>query len=443
MKTVQNSLITLVLLAIFLSACTPATAPATPLPTTPATGSPAGGTATAAIPTTGSGCASGAGAPSAYTAKICITAPVNGATLSGDTAITATVTVTGTSPGVQHVAFYLDGTPLLEDFSHPYTFVLPGKDWVDGRHTLSAEALLRDQYTTPQASISIVLNNGITAAPTAAQGFQPATGTTPPAGQPFVVAAVGDGAGGESSESDLVKQIASWNPNLFLYLGDVYEKGTTAEFYNWYLPDTFYGRFKAITDPTVGNHEYLTPGAQPYFNFWGNVPNYYSYNAGGWHFISLNSNTSKVGVGAGSAQYQWLQSDLAADTSKCTVVYFHHPYLSIGKEGSTSALVDVWKLLAQYHVTLVLNGHDHEYQRWVPLDGNSQPSDTGMTEFVVGTGGHSLTTFVTSDNRVAFSMEKQFGALRLQLNPTSADFAYINSAGATIDSGTVSCQGGG
>jgi hypothetical protein len=432
-------LIALIVIVLFSSACSPAVTSAAPSAT-----APTAATGTAIVPATGSSskCATGSGS-SAYTAKICIVAPVNDATLSGDSNVTATVTVSGTSPGVQHVAFYLDGAPLLEDFSRPYTFALPGKDWVDGRHTLSAEALLRDQYTTPQASISILLHNGITTVPPAAQGFQPTSGTTPAAGQPFILAAVGDGAGGESGEADLVNQIGSWNPNLLLYLGDVYERGTPAEFYNWYLPNTFYGRFKAITDPTVGNHEYLTPGAKGYFDFWSNIPPYYSFNADGWHFISLNSNTSKVGVDVGSAQYQWLQGDLAADSSKCTVVYFHHPYLSIGKEGSTPALADIWKLLAQYHVTLVLNGHDHEYQRWVPLDANGQPSDTGITEFVAGTGGHSLTSFVTSDNRVAFSMQKQFGALRLQLNPTSADFSYINSSGNTIDSGNVSCKGGG
>ncbi len=368
--------------------------------------------------------------------------PAKDSTLTGDATVTATVTVAGTSPGVQHVAFYLDGAPLLEDFSHPYAFILPGKDWVDGPHTLSAEAFLRDQYTTPQASVSITLSNGVSTPPGMAQGFHPTSGTAPAAGQPLVVAAVGDGAGGEPSEAELVSQIASWNPNLLLYLGDVYEMGTAAEFYNWYRPDSFYGRFKAITDPTVGNHEYLSPGAKPYFDFWGGVPPYYGYDAGGWHFVSLDSNVSKAGVDPASAQYRWLQSDLASNTSKCTIVYFHHPYFSIGKEGSTQALVDIWKLMAQYHVTLVLNGHDHEYQRWMPLDANGQPSDSGMTEFVVGTGGHSLTSFVTSDNRVAFSMQKQFGALRLQLNPTSADFSYISAGGTTIDSGNISCKGG-
>ncbi len=437
MKTFSRISTILAFLALVLTACTPA---ATAMPAAKVTA------AVTAVPriaanAPGSACATGS-ASSSYTAKICITAPGNDSTLRGDTGITATVTVSGSSPGVQHVAFYLDGSPLLEDFTRPYTFTLPGKDWIDGQHTLSAEAFLRDQYTTPRASITIVLDNGVSASPAAQQHFQARPGTAPAPGQPLIVAAVGDGSGGDPGEAQVVSLVATWNPNLFLYLGDVYERGTAAEFYNWYRPDNFFGRFSAITDPTVGNHEYLSPGAKPYFDFWGNIPPYYSFNADGWHFISLDSNVSKIGVGPGSAQYQWLQSDLASNTSKCTVVYYHHPFFTIGKEGSTQALVDIWKLLAQYHVTLVLNGHDHEYQRWVPLDASGQPSAAGITEFVIGTGGHSLTTFVSSDNRVAFSMQKQLGALRLQLNPTSADFSYIGADGTTIDSGSVSCKGG-
>jgi hypothetical protein len=395
------------------------------------------------VPAGGGGqCATTSGASGAYSVKICISAPDNGATLTSDSPVSARVTVTGTSPGVQHVAFYLNGTPLLEDFSAPYEFVLPTNQWADGSYTLSAEAYTRDGFTSDQASIPVTFQTGASSDAVNNNHFQPTSGNPAQPGQSFTVGVVGDGAGGEPGETRVVNMIASWNPNLFLYLGDVYERGTIAEFHNWYAPDTLYGRFRSITDPTVGNHEYILGTDNAYTAYWDNIPDYYSFDAGGWHFISLNSNRSKVPLGPDSAQYQWLQNDLAQDRSKCTAVYFHHPFVSIGKEGGTAALVDIWKLMAQYHVTLVLNGHDHEYQRWVPLDGNAQPSPDGMTEFIVGTGGHSLTPFVTSDNRVAASMQKVFGALRLQLNPTSADFSYMRAdTGAVVDSGTVSCQG--
>jgi hypothetical protein len=114
-------------------------------------------------------------------------------------------------------------------------------------------------FVTPQTSISLTFQNGVTTPPTNTNTFNVRTGSNPAPGAPFVVAAAGDGVGGEQSESDTTNLIASWNPNLFLYLGDVYEKGTSTEFYNWYRQQANpgnYGRFDSITDPTVGNHEY-------------------------------------------------------------------------------------------------------------------------------------------------------------------------------------------
>ena len=76
-------------------------------------------------------------------------------------------------------------------------------------------------------------------------------------------------------------------------------------------------------------------------------------------------------------------------------------------------MASIWSLLAQYGVSIVLNGHDHDYQRWVPLDGNGNPSPTGITEFVAGGGGHRLQTIINSDSRVAYSND---------LNPTLLAF---------------------
>ncbi len=386
-------------------------------------------------------CATSSPSPATYRATICITSPADGSTLTEFAIIKATVTVVGKNPDVQHVAFYLNGAPLLEDFSSPYEFVLPTRRWVDGKYKLSAEALMRDQFTTARANISLTFHTGTTTPPVNTQQFRPAAGTTPALGQPFIVAVVGDGAGGDPAEGQITNLIASWKPNLFLYLGDIYERGTVAEILNWYASTKFFGRFRAITDPTVGNHEYNTGNDSAYRYYWDNIPDYYSFNADGWHFISLDSNVKYVAVDSASAEYKWLAGDLARNTAMCTAVFFHHPYLSIGKEGSHPLLIDIWQLLAKYHVTLVLNGHDHEYQRWVPLDGSAQPNPSGMTEFIVGTGGHSLTPFLRTDSRVAFSIQKTFGALRLQLNSTFADFTYFGAGGRVIDSGTVSCKG--
>ena len=100
----------------------------------------------------------------------------------------------------------------------------------------------------------------------------------------------------------------------------------------------------------------------------------------------------------------------------------------------------IWPLLAQRGVDIVLNGHDHDYQRWVPMDGSGTPSPPGPTEFVDGTGGHSLQSFVSSDPRVAYSLAGSFGAMQLDLNPGGASYQYMTTGGGTVDSGTVACN---
>ncbi len=381
-----------------------------------------------------------------YTATVCITSPVDGGTFTGDGTITGTVAVTGTNPGIRRMVFYLNDIYVLTDFASPYTFVLPTNKWVDGAYTLSAEALMRDGFLTSRASIAVTFNTGTATLPVNTNTFQPRTGTPAAAGQPFVVAATGDAAGGEPNAASVTNLISSMNPNLFLYIGDVYEKGSVAEFFNWYAPTTFFGRFKSITNPTVGNHDYSTGSAAAYFDYWDNVPDYYSVNAGGWHIISLNSYDQFIAVDPTSPQYQWLEQDLAANTNPCTIAFFHHPYLSIGPEGGRPAMADIWNLMAQNGVDIVLNGHDHEYQRWVPMGAFGVPSPTGITQFIVGTGGHSIQTISASDPRVAFSYDTApaaYGALKLQLYGNSAIYSYMNMNGSVLDSGLVQCTGPG
>ena len=397
------------------------------------------------IGTQAASCATSSPSSGAYTVELCFAAPAIGSVLSGNASISPAVKVTGTGrSSVQEMVFYLNGNYLLTSFSSPYTFTLPTKKWLDGTYTLSVDAKMHDSFTSSQASMTVSFNNGITSLPTNNKLFQPSSGSPAVNGAPFLVAAGGDGASGEPSAAAVVKLIASLNPNLFLYLGDVYENGSPTEFYNWYgSPSTYFGQFRAITDPTVGNHEYLTPGAAGYFDYWNNIPNYYSFNAGGWHFISLNANAPKIDVGPGSAQYQWLQQDLAANAQICTIAFYHEPLFNIGSEGTVPALSSMWALMAQYGVSIVLNGHDHDYQRWVPLDGSGQPSPNGITEFVVGSAGHGIQTFVKTDTRVAYANDTEpaaFGILLLQLSQSSASFAYRSTNGTTLNSGSIPCE---
>ena len=259
------------------------------------------------------------------------------------------------------------------------------------------------------------------------------------------MAAVGDGAGGETNAAQVTQMIDGWNPDLVLYLGDVYEKGSFAEFYNWYgQSNSFYGLFRDVTNPTIGNHEYENGAAPGYFSYWYNIPNYYSYNAGGWHFIALNSTSQFKQTATTSPQYQWLVNDLNANTAPCTVAYFHHPVLSVGPQGDTPSLNAIWSRLVQSGVDLVLTGHDHGYQRWAPLDANLNPSANGATEFVSGAGGHAVQNFVRTDPRFVVGYGdpvNAYGSLYFKLNPKGAEYRYINAAGQVLDQGVVACSG--
>ena len=389
-------------------------------------------------------CVTYAPSGASYSVLVCITSPGDGSTLTADRTITATASTTGSSTGIRRMTFYLDGSYLLTDYQAPYSFTLPSAKFVDGPHTLEAEVWMRDgnTATNQHATVDVVFSNGVTSPPINGNTW---TDKLPSlaASEPFVVAAAGDGAGGEQSETDTTGLIASWNPSMFLYLGDVYEKGSVSEFYNWYgsgaLAANFYGRFRAITNPTIGNHEYENGVAPGYFDYWDNVPNYYSYDYRGWHFISLNTNSIFNQTSPGKAQYNWLVNDLDSNTQPCTLVYHHQPYLNVGDEGPSTYLVDFWSLFAQHGVDLVINGHDHTYQRYQPLNGNGAYDPAGPTEIIVGSGGHALGGFPASDNRLV-AKTAQYGALRLTLNSAGASYQFITTAGQTYDSGSVQCN---
>ena len=386
------------------------------------------------------------------TVTLCFTTPGNNATVSGDVTVTATAVPNGSGSTASKLAFTIDGAadPVLVDYKTQFTFLFPTAHYVDGTHTLTVAATMKDGSTTLQSpTLTLHFSNGVSQPPPIPNGFTPGTTVLPPPGQPLILAAVGDGASGETV--GVPNLIASWSPNLFLYLGDVYEKGTYVEMYNWYgNSNQWFSQFKNVTNPIVGNHENNgTEGNAGYFFYWKNVPDYYSYTVGGWHFIALNSNNNSGFNGAKmTAQLTWLANDLQQNSAACTLAYFHHPVYSIGPQGSTDRMQAVWDLLEQFHADVVLTGHDHSYQRWKPLDKDGIVDlANGITSFVVGTGGHGVQAFATpasSESRVVVGLDKSpddFGALRMALSAGSATYQFINQNGSPIlDSGSITCH---
>ncbi len=241
-----------------------------------------------------------------------------------------------------------------------------------------------------------------------------------------------------------------------LMLGDgQYECGSLQAFMQSY--DLSWGRVKSITYPVLGNHEYQTTGstnctsanagAAGYFDYFGAAAGtrgqgYYSFDIGAWHLIALNSNCTEVGGCTNSSpQGQWLQADLAAHTNMCTLAFFHHPLFSSGSHKSSNAL-PFWQLLYQHNTDLILDGHDHLYERFAPQSPNGTADPVmGIRQFTVGTGGedhHPLSTIAA--NSEARSADT-FGVLKLTLHPTSYDWQYVSEAGGTFtDSGSSPCH---
>jgi hypothetical protein len=376
-------------------------------------------------------------------AELCVQVPAPADRGGQRLRVSASVGLTGNAPAVNGITYTLDGGYLLFDPQQPYSFLLHTYRYARGLHTLSASVAFSGGLASPVLDIPLDLPDPPEAPPLPAP-FQPTAGREPARGQPFVVGVVGDGASGLSAEGKVVDLIGTWHPSLFLYLGDVYDRGAPEEYLNWYgEAGSLYDRFRSITDPTLGNHEFESDKAgSPWSEYWGHPPPYYSVDTHGWHLIVLDNVGPSALPDTDSAQYRWLASDLAAHPNPCTLVTYHRPRFSEGAGESAADFDAYWRLLAAHHVPLVLNGHSHNYQRWYPLDANGAPvAIGGTTEIVVGTGGQWTSSLDLSDPRVAQGVGSgaAWGALRLQLTATGADFTYLTVARGTLDAGTVPC----
>lgn len=383
-------------------------------------------------------CRTSAPSSGSYTVTVCFTTPSPGDMLTGTVRVSATVTVSGDRV-VRTLQFFVDTGFVLTDFEAPYAFDLPTERWPEGSHRLKVEATIKGNpdWVSQRALLDVVFDN---------PGGSPATTPfaartpSPSTGHPLVVAAVADGASGRSMSKKVTDLIASWNPDLLLYAGDVYEEGTPTEFLNWYGRNgSRWSRFRSITNPAVGNHEYRTPGAAGYFDYWGNPPHHYSYDAGGWHFISLDSTFEYGQTASGTPQYEWLRNDLLDNPSSCTIAYFHHPPFSLGDKVVSDRLMPIWSLLAKKGVDIVVTGHEHNYIRWKPMDANGHVDPNGATAFVVGTGGHFMYPQLQTDPRVAKRYAWKYGALRLGLSDGEATFTFVGSDDSELDGGTLVC----
>ena len=241
-------------------------------------------------------------------------------------------------------------------------------------------------------------------------------------------------------------------PDAVIALGDLqYEDASLADFTTFYQPT--WGVHKSITLPVAGNHEYDTPKAAGYFDYFNGVQvdsgpaghrqrGYYTARLRNWRVIVLNSNCRAIGgCQAGSAQEQWLRVTLEALPSGCVMAVMHHPRFSSATNGSDTTVTALWQALYDHGVELVLAGHVHAYERLAPQTASGVADPRGPRLFIVGTGGkeaHGL-------GRVGPNSDQQiggtFGVLRLVLRESSYAWTFVPVPGGTgTDSGTASCS---
>jgi hypothetical protein len=232
---------------------------------------------------------------------------------------------------------------------------------------------------------------------------------------------------------------ASLHPNRVMALGDLqYQVGAYSAFLGSY--DKSWGKLKSITWPVVGNHEYLTSGASGYFRYWSGVtssPGWYRRSINGWQVYVLNGNCDRVSC---AAQQTWLRNQMNAHPSKCALIATHQPRYSSGSEhGSSTLMRPFWRIARNHHADIALAGHDHDYERFAPMNADGAGDANGIREFVVGSGGRSL---YTKGRTVAGSQLflRTFGVLKLTLRPSGYSWQFRDTALKVRDSGTSACH---
>jgi hypothetical protein len=254
----------------------------------------------------------------------------------------------------------------------------------------------------------------------------------------IVLVGAGDISECDSDGDEMTAQLLDAIPGTVFTTGDnAYEEGTIDEFNDCYGPT--WGRHKDRTKPVPGNHEYLTSDAAGYFQYYNNVPSYYVYSLGSWRIYALNS---EIDVSESSPQITWLKEDLTANPAQCVLAYWHQPRWSSGTHhGSDNDYQTLWQILYEAGAELVLNGHEHHYERFAEMNASGAAVSPGLREIVVGTGGRDLYEFGSALPASEVRDDSTFGVLKLTLRADGYDWQFIPVAGSTFtDSGSGTCH---
>ncbi len=397
--------------------------------------------------------------------NICLNAPDG--VLSGDVAIS--VTVSGSASGIAEMRFSWgtstsSSARLLSDFEAPWNFTWRTDRYLDGTRYLNVRVERFDGSVGAPVWLQLTLENGNDAAvPSNPNDWRSLWQPRSFSGDP-VIAAAGDGGDGTARSDAVAQQVSNSNAEILLYLGDLYERGTPAEFDHNFGRAAFddpgggwgWGRLAAFTRPTLGNHE--NANRATWRDYWHGRPDYESFVHGGVRFFNLNSECTAVGgCGVGSPQYNFVQNTLASNTHSCVVAYWHRAVLGAVDPDNTT-MRPIWQLLADNGGDLVLSGHIHTMEYYVPLDGDLQAGqpDSHMVEIVAGAGGHGLVSKADTDPRTDWQATKVAGVAYITAfggdtgEATRLDWVFRDINGSPVmnglgevGEGSVDCGGGG
>lgn len=276
----------------------------------------------------------------------------------------------------------------------------------------------------------------------------PASAAAPPK-----IAAVGDIACASGKprtatachQQDVADAIAKDDPDSLWLLGDnQYFSGSLGAYKSSFGPA--FDRFSTIWRPIPGNHEYNTPGAAGYYDYFGTAAGpdrrgYYSFGVGRWHVVTLNSNCEFVGCGADSPQAKWLKADLRRHKNVCTAALWHHPRYSSGSEHGDDARSNaLWRILQARRAEVVLSGHDHDFEVFRRQDPSGHADRTGLQQFVVGTGGMSSYAFGGIRPNSIVRRTNTFGFLSMTLRARSYAWSFIDENGRKLARGAARCR---
>src|SRR2546426_141607 len=283
----------------------------------------------------------------------------------------------------------------------------------------------------------------LTSSPAAPPASPPPISADVTPGSPALLIGAGDIARCDRTNDETTGLLLDNYPGATVFTaGDnINGNATLTNFNNCYGPS--WGRNKARTRPALGNNEYKQIGAAGYFQYFGAAAGdsgkyYYSYDLGAWHIMVLND---QITMTAGSPQEQWLRAELAANTKKCTLAYWHRPRFSSTGTNNLAAVKPLWDALYAYNADVVVNANYTVYERFAPQSPTAVADSLGIREFIVGTGGLNLQNPGGARPNSQVRNGTTYGVLKFVLDTASYSWQFVPVAGQTFsDAGSTACH---